>query len=375
VLQSLSGAEETLTRAEGLLQAVEDSRSTARITQRAREKFSAIVAASASASAAASAFIAANKTETKTATAAVTASAAAPTTTAPSAPPVSKSNLLAAISPSESSVNKVAGSRSAFVPLDYAVWPRGGRVLPPGSATRSTPATVLTSPAYVNTLGPLAALRHALRLEGDRYGDADERVVISNTMPPQRGRCFAMAGAQGNITVKLYLPVQVTSVQLYHPAEEFVADNVAYSYTYRRDSGNGGEMASGDEVYSEEQGQEQGQGPSCSAPRRFQVLGWTQDPERVKGVYGISLGSFEFQPPAEACEKHRLEGELLEGHRDMVGELQSFSVLTHDAVSGMPVPPLSAVTIAVQSNHGHPTMTCLYRVRVLGTLAVPSKPL
>jgi hypothetical protein len=92
----------------------------------------------------------------------------------------------------------------------------------------------------------------------------------------------------------------------------------------------------------------------------------------VKNVYGINLGTFVYESPADAFEKFKLEGMSMDGQKDIVGELQSFAVHTRDPVSGMHIPPLSAVTIAIQSNYGDPLKTCVYRIKVLGTLAVPS---
>jgi hypothetical protein len=88
--------------------------------------------------------------------------------------------------------------------IDYAVAPRGGRVVP--SSTIHT-ASIFTSPPFFPNL---------LNTAGLLGGHRDASVVISSTLPPERGDCYAFSGSSGNITVILSVPTSISKIGVYH---------------------------------------------------------------------------------------------------------------------------------------------------------------
>lgn len=216
---------------------------------------------------------------------------------------------------------------AAFAPdhhLDYAVWPRGGRVVPFGeTATFRGQSLVLTSPPYVLSQGPMKRLRYKLRLGRD-IESADESVLVSHssaTVDPWTHQsdalsCYAFAGSTGSVTVTMHSPVRVSTVQILHSSQ------------------------------SEED-------PRTNAPKMFQLIGWTDTPSMSAGVGvpGRDLGTFEYDisDPTEGPYK----------------VLQSFSVKEDTAE----LPAYRAITVSVLSNHGDPSHTSICRIKVLGELA------
>jgi Sad1 / UNC-like C-terminal len=207
--------------------------------------------------------------------------------------------------------------------LDYAVWPRGGRVMPFGETTTFLgQSLVLTSPPYVLSQGPMKRLRYQLRLGRDMES-ADASVLLSHsaaTVDPSDHQaepfsCYAFVGSTGSVTVTMHSPVHVSAVQLLHSPQ------------------------------SEDD-------PSTNAPKKFRLIGWSDIPSAQPSVSGRDLGTFEYD----------ISGA---GVGSMKG-LQSFSVKEGTAEQ---LPAFRAITVSVLSNHGDPTHTSICRVKVLGELA------
>ena len=214
-----------------------------------------------------------------------------------------------------------------YLDLDYAVWPRGGRVVPPGETASLFGENIgLTSPPYVLSLGPLKRLRYQLHLNREA---SDESVLISHSSGAnERGEkarysCYAFAGSAGSATVTMHSPVRVSAVQIAHRP---------------RPTGKGG--------YS-------------SAPKQIRLIGWTELPSSIPHIEGIDLGVFTY--------------EILRDEEDNDG-LQTFhllstnSILLDGTVQIRSVPPLKAVTVLILSNYGDPNFSSICRIKVLGQL-------
>jgi Sad1 / UNC-like C-terminal len=214
--------------------------------------------------------------------------------------------------------------------VDYAVWPRGGRVARPGVAVSISGASLtLTSPPHVLSLGPLKRIQHKLHLDGV----ADESIIISTELSSRsaggysggnapvhdlRSNCFIFSGSIGSATVIMHSQVNVSALQI-----------VSYNAPYSR------EIDTGDRSADLE----------SSAPKTFTVTGWSSDPTQTVSskLIGHDLGTFEYVRTEEGAD-----------------ELQTFLI-------GERKTPLKAVTVSVLSNHGA-DYTSLCRVKIRGTL-------
>lgn len=222
--------------------------------------------------------------------------------------------------------------------VDYAVWPRGGRVAHPGVAVLASGAAVtLTSPPHVLSLGTLKRIQHRLHLDGI----ADEGVIIS-TEPTSRSpggyiegntpvhdlasNCFIFSGSIGSATVIMHSLVDVSAVQI-----------VSYNAPYSSD------------IDTVDVGEDLG----SSAPKSFTLTGWSSDPTQTVSskLTGYDLGTYEYVRPMEG-----------------VNEVQTFVLPERERQrEGMSMSAYKAVTVSVLSNHGA-DYTSLCRVKILGTL-------
>lgn len=225
-----------------------------------------------------------------------------------------------------SEIPVLADPTVAFTPdhhLDYAVWPRGGRVVPYGETTTFRgQSLVLTSPPYVLSQGAMKSLRYKLRLGRD-IESADESVLVSHSAAAavdstnhqaEPYSCYAFAGSTGSVTVTMHSPVQVSTVQVLHR-----------------------QQSEGD--------------TSTNAPKKFRLIGWTENPSAQPGALGRDLGTFEYDISGVGAGPNK--------------GLQSFSVMRGTAE----LPAFKAITVSVLSNHGDPTHTSICRIKVLGELA------
>ena len=198
--------------------------------------------------------------------------------------------------------------------LDYAVWPRGGRVVLPGeTAVLNGKAIVLTSLPYILSQGPLKRMRYQLRL--DREG-ADETVLVSPYLGgslKDQYSCYSFAGSTGSATVMMHSTVKVSAVQIvYRPRPE----------------GNSG---------------------TASAPKNIQLIGWTGVPSSSQSSHseGIDLGTFTY---------------------DITDDEESEGLQTFTLSDSADYPPLKAVTVSILSNYGESSYTSICRVKVIGQL-------
>jgi Sad1 / UNC-like C-terminal len=214
--------------------------------------------------------------------------------------------------------------------VDYAVWPRGGRVARPGGAVSASGAIVtLTSPPHVLSFGALKRLQHRLHLDGI----ADESIIISTELSCRsaggnsggnapvhdlRSNCFIFSGSIGSATVIMHSRVNVSALQI-----------VSYKAPYSR------EIDTGDT----------GADLGSSAPKTFTLTGWSSDPTQTASSKLIAhdLGTYEYVRTEEGAD-----------------ELQTFLIAERNR-------PLKAVTVSVLSNHGA-DYTSLCRVKIRGTL-------
>ena len=253
--------------------------------------------------------------------------------------------------------------------LDYAVWPRGGRVAPPGDFIVSQGVTVLTSSPHVlsHGIGRLKKLQYQLHLNS---GEAHEGILINHEIGydsqiRKQSRvgsdrnCYSFGGSVGNLTVVMYAPVRVRAVQLiyYHNQEISKQSHSSHTASLLTTPGifvsmlhptirSAADMI--DLVDSEEDG---GKGTKVesilsSAPHHIQVIGWNLDPTTDNKAVGTDLGTFVYvQPTGEE------------------NEMQTFLLPLQGQHSA-----LKAVTVSVLSNHGK-GHTRICRIRVHGYLA------
>jgi hypothetical protein len=110
--------------------------------------------------------------------------------------------------------------------------------------------------------------------------------------------------------------------------------------------------------------------PDC-APRRVRLLGWTQDPATVRHLPGkvLDLGELQLQE-AVPCEAYPLSSSTERGSHGYVWERVALSPALS---SGLPLPPLRAVTLQVLENEGdQQEYTCLHRLQVIGAMVAES---
>ncbi|KAJ8602247.1 hypothetical protein CTAYLR_003625 [Chrysophaeum taylorii] len=135
------------------------------------------------------------------------------------------------------------------------------------------------------------------------------------------GSCFAFAGASGNLTVKTSAPVRPTSFSLEH------IHGALCNPVHNRNC--------------------------SSAPRTFKVLGFPMGIGSDSGVDpppSLTLGEYQYH--ANSLTKPALQNFPVDPSR--------YHPDHHDA------PAFDYITLQVDSNHGHPNYTCIYRFRVHG---------
>jgi hypothetical protein len=215
----------------------------------------------------------------------------------------------------------------------------------------------------IKRFGPKVA-KHALRLtmgwEAEKTA-SDPDVVLSHLFPieyesadgapmkPQvpmhevaPGSCYAIAGTSGNISIEFKSPIRPRYVAIYHPPRAHLPPPVPLSSVIdlvhpHRDSG----------AFV---------GGLTSAPRDFDVLGWTTFPPSELSPGPLELGSFSFSvTPAEEGMGDDLRAEA--------DGLQYFRL--PDSKSAEPV---QGLTFRFRSNQGNPLFTCIYRLKVYGDL-------
>jgi hypothetical protein len=146
---------------------------------------------------------------------------------------------------------------SHHMDLDYAVWPRGGRVVSPRISVKSIEGTpqVLTSAPYALSLSAMRRLRWKLRLDTN-VANTDENVLISHSNSIGRLRngedstsnCYSFAGSIGNVTVVMHSLVLVSKVQMFYQDMEI-----------------------------------------DSTPKQIKLIGWATDPSSSSGITHESL--------------------------------------------------------------------------------------
>ncbi|KAL3319067.1 hypothetical protein Ciccas_002264 [Cichlidogyrus casuarinus] len=134
------------------------------------------------------------------------------------------------------------------------------------------------------------------------FANSPATVLQPGTLP---GHCWAFKGSQGSVIIKLAVPVHVTSVSVEHIARRLV-------YSNRLDS----------------------------APRDFRVLALPTPDTDQDDASVVNLGNFSF---------------------DAMGPSIQFFTTVEKA-------PLKVRYLEFQflNNHGHPSYTCIYRLRVHG---------
>ena len=280
--------------------------------------------------------------------------------------------------------------------LDYAVWPRGGRIVSPGYFKVSHGVTVLTSSPYVlpkKKLGRFEKLKYQFHMNRE---EAHESIMINhdkgssghsnkqNKIESEIGiksgirgdhsnsNCHSFAEIISNATVVMYAPVRVRAVQIvyYHhidnakkstfssdfskvPTSE-VSDststlprviNAASDIIDSSSSPSLSASAPALPEFDEKNENIEFENTLSSAPYRFHLIGWTVDPTTNNKAKSIHLGTFKYVQP-----------------RDEENEIQTF-LLSLDGMNNS----LKAVTISVLSNHGM-AFTSICRIRVLGVL-------
>ena len=255
--------------------------------------------------------------------------------------------------------------------LDYAVWPRGGRVVTPGQTTATGTKTVLTSSPHVLSQGRLKRLQYRFHLHRD---EADAKVLIaqdksvrtvrtkdsnSNNELSQVRKCFAFSGSSGVATVVMHSPVIVGAIQIAH----YNLPDVMSQLEAKVESGSGFGPGSGSietdtdtnssgQVVVNTENSDLNTNPSpnsislSTAPRQIQLTGWLSDPTTDSRAISIDLGTHEYL------------------HAEDSVELQTFPM----HLDGGKV-ALKALTVSVLSNYGR-EYTRLCRIKVLGALAL-----
>jgi len=188
--------------------------------------------------------------------------------------------------------------------INFAQAPRGSRVV-----HSSVPSLYyLTSPPYIPNLLTSVGLL-------DGYGDAS--VVISSSIPRNRGDCYAFEGPSGNLTIMLPGPTHITRVGVY---------------------------------------QKSGADMDTFAVRVFRVYGWPELPhvltvkQENEGFSPTFLGEFSIESQFQDTSSP--------------GIFHEFSL--HKEIDESPLPRLKAVTFQFEENFGGGNFTCVYRVQLLG---------
>ncbi|CAL1543172.1 unnamed protein product [Lymnaea stagnalis] len=179
---------------------------------------------------------------------------------------------------------------------DYALESAGGSIL-------------CSSETYYSKSGPLYSI-FGIPLW---YHASSPREVIQPDVAP--GKCWAMDGSQGFVTIQLAMPVVVTAVSLEHIPKELSPSGKLYS-----------------------------------APRDFYIVGRERgmdSPELILGSYTYRVG----QDPIQVFEI-----------KDPFCLMKS---VTSD-ICGVNQHVFNIITLKIMNNYGNPDYTCIYRLRVHG---------
>ena len=234
--------------------------------------------------------------------------------------------------------------------MDYAVGPRGGKVMSPRQKCPANNRYVLTSPP-VNSLH-----HHHQPLHHDhsnrKWVYKDQRILVSHHRPiPEH--FYAIRSSDGAVTVLMHTLTNVSYVQLLH---------ASYANYFGINSTVDG----------------------C-VPKMVRLSGWTVPPTTARDISTTRLELGEFQAPLT----DEVEGfdELKIGDQGPVHFYQqTFPIATQPSGSSItastsiadtfssPLPPLRAITILVLSNHGNDDdaaateYACIHRIRVVGSI-------
>jgi hypothetical protein len=228
--------------------------------------------------------------------------------------------------------------------VDFALAPRGGRVVPPAAAFSSrASSSALTAPPYVPTL---------LNSVGLLGGYSSASVVISSSLPPALGDCYAFPGTSGNITILLAAPTVLHRIGLYQKHQQVGKHGVEIE---------------------------------ASAARAFSVFGWRSLPthhhhhnHHVLGGHKhqqqqtwVRLGgSFSMDAQQHGTQQRSSSSGSSAGSE---GYFQLFSLKggegggkqeQEEDSSGRGA--VQAVTVQFEDNFGSDEFTCVYRVQLLG---------
>lgn len=227
-------------------------------------------------------------------------------------------------------INRAFNDRIAIP--DYAIFSAGGRVIP-----------TLTSPTY-EIPGRRSWTARMFGFGGTGGAHQGRPPATALTPDINVGHCWPFAGSKGHLGVFLKEQIFVSSVSIDHASRD-----VAYDIT--------------------------------PAPKRVRVWGVVDGADNIEKLRAYreelqvrkDVGSLspEEQDELDAVEPARLPHEL------QLLQLTTFSYDVEAAtnVQTFPVPErikslgidIGVVIIDIQSNHGNPEYTCLYRARVHGT--------
>ncbi len=202
---------------------------------------------------------------------------------------------------------------------NYAALFRGASVIKQYSYGHHSGSILpITSPM----LNPLEWYRHASSFQG--YQTTDSNIVLSKEFPDALGQCFAFTGNDGYVTIDLSDSIIPLSIQMYH----FVPPVEFHTYNFSK----------------------------RIAPREFSVFAWTHVENKDKPIH---LGDFEY-----------ITYSTHEDHSNKL--LQSFE-LKHSALTNKQrLSGIKRVTVYIKNNGGDEVLTCLYRLKVFGTLPATS---
>jgi len=198
--------------------------------------------------------------------------------------------------------------------FDYALAAAGGSVVRSLTSEPYTPADRIIPTWAWHAVGRDAGV-----------GRADEAIQQRASF----GSCFAFAGGEGALTVRLGAPIVPTAFTLQHL-----------------------HAALCNPVHNRE---------CASAPREFRVFAR----HREDDANPLFLGSYEYAVAGVAGESDDDDDDGIEADG---GETVRSTIQTFAVAEDLPADfePVDLITLEVLSNHGHPDYTCVYRFRVHG---------
>ena len=210
------------------------------------------------------------------------------------------------------------------------MWPRGGRVVPPGTTmTMSGKAVVLTSLPYVLSQGALKRFRYKFRLEKE---SSDESVLISHVGDMSGGydkeqlKCYSFKGNNGNITITMHSAIKVSHIQILHSPKNLDRSN---------------------------------------APKKIKIIGWTEKPSSsLSDIEGLDLGTFEYKVNKNLGETSYLQTFPISISKSNLNSVPKGMELREEYVR-----EVKAITVSVLSNQGDLSHTSICRIKILGELA------